>query len=379
MSVPTTEVKSSSKGSNTMATLEEVMKGPVVQEKYTCRSIGWEADELHSTLTCAHQLEKIVTVAGIKPSASGVFHRLPRDDYTQPKAKLISESQSVDDFNLSKELASIKAQAAAGRALRIEAITEQTTSRPKLPFSVPNTGAPNTSTSEACKSPLTIHRVPSVQDYSGCRPVEFDEQLQRFRMPPFRWAQPMDELLDALALTYSPEVGVPQTRDPTVTPGRSSSSIPQVVLIDEEEGEEEGEILPPLDRKGKGKMVETEVDEYTVPLGIVLTPIPTDEERTQLQIAKHNYATTEYTKGNAEVEALKKVLKEHQDSFTRSEYAGNVWDLNLDPLTDWFNHFVGPTLAPFASEITSHFAAGLTQLPMKIYVACAFTNPIYQI
>uniref|UniRef100_A0A803PCS1 Uncharacterized protein n=1 Tax=Cannabis sativa TaxID=3483 RepID=A0A803PCS1_CANSA len=82
MSTPASGSKSSGKGSKTLATLEEVKKGTVVQEKCTCRSTSWEADVLHSTLTCDHQLEKIVTVAGIKPSASGVFHRLPRDEET---------------------------------------------------------------------------------------------------------------------------------------------------------------------------------------------------------------------------------------------------------------------------------------------------------
>uniref|UniRef100_A0A803P2T7 Uncharacterized protein n=1 Tax=Cannabis sativa TaxID=3483 RepID=A0A803P2T7_CANSA len=399
MFVPTTGVKSSSKVSTTLATLEEVMKGHVVQKKYTRRSNGSEADKLHSTLTCAHQLEKIFIVAAIKPSASKVFHRLPRDEETpkhnyggfgawsqthlmsgamlplqdyfidflvfvglapyqlipqaycllsglfifyvakgwaspspveilyfyelvsvpkkgdklkdsfftlrahpanegpvpfdfqknvkeyhhqfffssgfqanersklltewvkiplmhrtaptqlflqHPKvfstykkdglnvgdlvttahwrrAKLITENQSVDDFNLSKvlcpnvrspdsekalradiiasvedrykkylfrreqELAYIKVQAAAGRVLRIEAGKEQATFRPKLPFSVPNTGAPDASTPGSGKSPLTVHHVPSVQDYSGCRLVEFDERLHRFRMPLFRW------------------------------------------------------------------------------------------------------------------------------------------------------------------------------------------------
>uniref|UniRef100_A0A803PKW1 Uncharacterized protein n=1 Tax=Cannabis sativa TaxID=3483 RepID=A0A803PKW1_CANSA len=85
MSVPTsTGAKSLEKVPKNLATLEEVMKGPVAYEKFTYRSNGWEADGLHSTLTCAHQLEKIVTVAGIKPSTAGVFHRLPRERNAQP-------------------------------------------------------------------------------------------------------------------------------------------------------------------------------------------------------------------------------------------------------------------------------------------------------
>uniref|UniRef100_A0A803QDW8 Uncharacterized protein n=1 Tax=Cannabis sativa TaxID=3483 RepID=A0A803QDW8_CANSA len=74
--------KSSKKGPKKLATLEEVMQGLVAYKKYSCRSNGWEADELHSTLTYAHQLEKIVVVNGIKSSGSRVYHRLPKDEET---------------------------------------------------------------------------------------------------------------------------------------------------------------------------------------------------------------------------------------------------------------------------------------------------------
>uniref|UniRef100_A0A803PTA1 Uncharacterized protein n=1 Tax=Cannabis sativa TaxID=3483 RepID=A0A803PTA1_CANSA len=49
-----------------------------------------------------------------------------------------------------------------------------------------------------------------------------------------------------------------------------------------------------------------EAEEYLVPPGIILSPVPADEERQQLRIAKHHYAMAEYTRGNTEVEALKK-------------------------------------------------------------------------
>ena len=65
-----------------MATLEEVSLGPVAQEGYKSRATGWEAAELYSTLTCPHQLENIVEVAGIKPSTSRTYHRPPRDAET---------------------------------------------------------------------------------------------------------------------------------------------------------------------------------------------------------------------------------------------------------------------------------------------------------
>uniref|UniRef100_A0A803QBX7 Uncharacterized protein n=1 Tax=Cannabis sativa TaxID=3483 RepID=A0A803QBX7_CANSA len=74
--------KSSKKGPKKLASLEEVMKGPVIYKKFTCRSNRWEANELYSTLTYAHQLQKVVTVVGIKPLGSGVYHHLPRDEET---------------------------------------------------------------------------------------------------------------------------------------------------------------------------------------------------------------------------------------------------------------------------------------------------------
>uniref|UniRef100_A0A803P581 Uncharacterized protein n=1 Tax=Cannabis sativa TaxID=3483 RepID=A0A803P581_CANSA len=96
-------------------------------------------------------------------------------------------------------------------------------------------------------------------------------------------AKPMEELLVTLAQTYSPDSALPPAPDKTVTPGRVDTP-----AVSSDSG------IPP------------EVEEYTVPPGIVLTPVLTDEERQQLRIAKHNYAMAEYTKGNAEVEALKK-------------------------------------------------------------------------
>uniref|UniRef100_A0A803Q7E1 Uncharacterized protein n=1 Tax=Cannabis sativa TaxID=3483 RepID=A0A803Q7E1_CANSA len=73
---------SSAKESQKLVPLDVVMEGPVPYKKYSCRSNDWEADELHSSLTCAHQLEKIVAVNGIKPSNLGVYHQLPRDEET---------------------------------------------------------------------------------------------------------------------------------------------------------------------------------------------------------------------------------------------------------------------------------------------------------
>uniref|UniRef100_A0A803QJB8 Uncharacterized protein n=1 Tax=Cannabis sativa TaxID=3483 RepID=A0A803QJB8_CANSA len=72
--------KSSKKGPKKLAPLEDVMKGHVIYKNFGCHSTSWEVDELHSTSTCTHQLEKIVTIAKIKPSSSEVYHRLPRDE-----------------------------------------------------------------------------------------------------------------------------------------------------------------------------------------------------------------------------------------------------------------------------------------------------------
>uniref|UniRef100_A0A803Q2J3 Uncharacterized protein n=1 Tax=Cannabis sativa TaxID=3483 RepID=A0A803Q2J3_CANSA len=70
--------------------------------------------------------------------------------------------------------------------------------------------------------------------------------------------------------------------------------------------------------------IPSEAEEYIVPPGITLTPVPADEERQQLRIAKHNYAMDEYSRGNAEVEALKKVLREAQQNFLREEAFKNA-------------------------------------------------------
>uniref|UniRef100_A0A803PTB8 Uncharacterized protein n=1 Tax=Cannabis sativa TaxID=3483 RepID=A0A803PTB8_CANSA len=77
-----TGAKSSKKEPKKLATLEEVMKGLVAYKMFSYRSNGWEADELYLTLTYAYHLEKIVTVVGIKPSSSRVYHHLSRDEET---------------------------------------------------------------------------------------------------------------------------------------------------------------------------------------------------------------------------------------------------------------------------------------------------------
>uniref|UniRef100_A0A803QIV6 Uncharacterized protein n=1 Tax=Cannabis sativa TaxID=3483 RepID=A0A803QIV6_CANSA len=52
-----------------------------------------------------------------------------------------------------------------------------------------------------------------------------------------------------------------------------------------------------------------------------------------------------------ETEALKKWLREAQDGPFRGEYTGEIWELNLDPMTDRVKRFLGPNLGPFASEL----------------------------
>ncbi|KAM6556757.1 hypothetical protein CsatB_003776 [Cannabis sativa] len=274
-------------------------------------------------------------------------------------------------FKREQELAYIKAQATARRALRIGALLERRTPRPKPVVPVPNIGAPDASTSGSV-------------------------------------ARPMDELLATLVGAHSPDASPPPAASQLVTPGGSSSNAPSgtIVLVDEEEvleeveeGEEEQSAA--LERKRKGKMVEeeplklprrvdtpapshdsgipSEVEEYTMPHDIVLTLIPGDEERQNLQIAKYNYALDEYSRGHAEVEALKRILREEQQNTLNEEAFQNPWDLNMDPLTDWFNRFLGPTLAPFASEMTSEFVFHLTQFLPKWYAACASLNSVYQV
>uniref|UniRef100_A0A803P4B2 Uncharacterized protein n=1 Tax=Cannabis sativa TaxID=3483 RepID=A0A803P4B2_CANSA len=446
-----TEAKSSKKGQKKLATLDKVMKGSAVYKKFVCCSNSWEANELYSTLTFAHQLEKIVTVAGIKPSGSGVYHRLPRDEEifanglgqdspmhrTAPtqlflnhaqvftsyrkedlnvrdlvttfncrRAKLILESQSVEDFKLSKD--------ASGRASWEETEKEKTPVWPNFPFPVQNSGAPGASTSSAYKSPLNIHFVPSAQDYANLRPVEFDKRLYSFWMPHSWWAdnakgfyfsnlshflgqsrmgsgppvlilldhssfmtsswflpsdsflrdddtsfliykcsraeldhhEPIEDLLDALAQAHSPKKNA--LKHPRVVGGPvvEASGNQEVVLIDEEE-EERVDTLGPSADSG----IPSKVDEYPAPPGIILTPAHPNEERIQLRIAKHNNVVEELSKGDAEAEALKKWLREAQDGPFLGEYTGDVWDLTFDPMMDWFKCFAGPNLASFASEM----------------------------
>ncbi|XP_060971036.1 uncharacterized protein LOC133037667 [Cannabis sativa] len=121
------------------------------------------------------------------------------------------------------------------------------------------------------------------------------------------------------------------------------------------------------------------MEEHTAPPNIVLTPVPGDEARQELRIAKHNYAMDEYSRGYAEVEALRRVLRvEVQNTINNPEYQ-NPWDLNLDPLSDWFGCFLGPTLAPFAAEMTGEFASQLTRCAPKRFAACASLNSIFQV
>uniref|UniRef100_A0A803P9C4 Uncharacterized protein n=1 Tax=Cannabis sativa TaxID=3483 RepID=A0A803P9C4_CANSA len=70
---------------------------------------------------------------------------------------------------------------------------------------------------------------------------------------------------------------------------------------------------------------------------------------------------SEVDEGDAEAEALKKWLREAQDGLFRGEYVEDDWDLKLDPLTDWFKHFVGPNLVAFASEMWAMYRAHLPE------------------
>ncbi|KAM6560681.1 hypothetical protein CsatA_029920 [Cannabis sativa] len=171
-------------------------------------------------------------------------------------------------------------------------------------------------------------------------------------------------------------------------------ALPEVAEEDEEEPE------AALIRKRKGKMVAQDepkrprradtpahgldggvslMEENPAPPHIELTPIPGDEVRQELRIAKHNYAMDEYSRGHAEVEALRRILRaEVEASINHPEYQ-DPWDLNLDPLSDWFRRFLGPTLAPFAAEMTGEFASQLTRCAPKRFATCASLNSIFQV
>uniref|UniRef100_A0A803P4T1 Uncharacterized protein n=1 Tax=Cannabis sativa TaxID=3483 RepID=A0A803P4T1_CANSA len=56
-----------------------VLHGLVSVIDYAHRATGWEADDLNSSLGCAHHLEVIIEENGILPQEAGVFHRLARD------------------------------------------------------------------------------------------------------------------------------------------------------------------------------------------------------------------------------------------------------------------------------------------------------------
>ncbi|KAM6587541.1 hypothetical protein CsatA_010146 [Cannabis sativa] len=243
----------------------------------------------------------------------------------------------------------------------------------------------------------------------------------------------MDAIMAELARVHTPEAPPPFTSSQMAPPLKISSSAPPdtIDLVDDEEvlpgegqekqwgyseeveegagglralpeeveeGEEEQEIA--LIRKRKGKMIAQEepkrprradtpahgldggvspMVEHTAPPNIVLTPVPGDEARQELWIAKHNYAMDKYSRGYAEVEALRRVLRvEMQNTLNNPEYQ-NPWDLNLDPLSDWFGRFLGPTLAPFAAEMTGEFASQLTRCAPKRFAACASLNSIFQV
>ncbi|XP_060961766.1 uncharacterized protein LOC133031975 [Cannabis sativa] len=173
---------------------------------------------------------------------------------------------------------------------------------------------------------------------------------------------------------------------------------PQALPEVAEEDEEEPEVA--LIRKRKGKMVAQDepkrprradtpahgldggvspMEENPAPPHIELTPIPGDEVRQELRIAKHNYAMDDYSRGYAEVEALRRILRaEVEASINHPEYQ-DPWDLNLDPLSDWFRRFLGPTLAPFAAEMTGEFASQLTRCAPKRFATCASLNSIFQV
>ncbi|XP_060967639.1 uncharacterized protein LOC133035619 [Cannabis sativa] len=231
----------------------------------------------------------------------------------------------------------------------------------------------------------------------------------------------MEAILATLAGAHSPDASLPPTSSQMVTPTKASSSAPPntIDLVDEEEvlpeeakeGQEEQWALPgeveeseeekevALIRKRKGKMVveeipkrprrmdtpspsrdsgiPPEVEEFTVPPNIVLTPVPGDEARHELRIAKYNYAMDEYSRGHAEVEALRRILREEMQNSLNDQNYQNPWDLNRDPLTDWFNRFLGPTLAPFAAKMTGEYVSQLTRCAPKRFAACASLNSVF--
>ncbi|XP_060961621.1 uncharacterized protein LOC133031883 [Cannabis sativa] len=87
----------------------------------------------------------------------------------------------------------------------------------------------------------------------------------------------------------------------------------------------------------------------------------------------------EYSPGHADVEALRRVLRIEMQNTLNDQNYQNPWDLNLDPLSDWFNRFLGPTLAPFAAEMTGEFVSQLTRCAPKRFAACASLNSIFQV
>ena len=115
---------------------------------------------------------------------------------------------------------------------------------------------------------------------------------------------------------------------------------PQALPEVAEEDEEEPEVA--LIRKRKGKMIAQDepkrprradtpahgldggvspMEENPAPPHIELTPIPGDEGRQELRIDKHNYAMDEYSRGYAEVEALRRILRaEVEASINHPDY-----------------------------------------------------------
>ncbi|KAM6593428.1 hypothetical protein CsatA_001131 [Cannabis sativa] len=284
----------------------------------------------------------------------------------------------------------------ARRPLRIEDSSEKQTSRPQPSAPEPNSGAPGAST-------------------SGAGDISMDailEQLAGVHTPVAPPAFTSSPPAPSLKVSSSaPPDTIDLVDDEEVLPGEGQgkgwdfseeavegAGEPQALPEVAEEDEEEPEVA--LIRKRKGKMVAQDepkrprradtpahgldggvspMEENPAPPHIELTPIPGDEVRQELRIAKHNYAMDEYSRGHAEVEALRRILRaEVEASINHPEYQ-DPWDLNLDPLSDWFRRLLGPTLAPFAAEMTGEFASQLTRCAPKRFATCASLNSIFQV
>uniref|UniRef100_A0A803NK70 Uncharacterized protein n=1 Tax=Cannabis sativa TaxID=3483 RepID=A0A803NK70_CANSA len=151
---------------------------------------------------------------------------------------------------------------------------------------------------EVMESPIIYKKLCAILMLWSIPPSSEDKEMPNHNYNGFRaWTKPMEDLLDALAQSHSPETEA--LKHPRVSRKSIASELEPSKKLKRDDTPD------PCAYSG----IPFEVDEYLAPPGIILTPAHPDEERIQLCIAKHNYAVEQLSKGDAEAETLKKVVE----------------------------------------------------------------------